>query len=333
MRYGLAIDLGSDSVALSDRLDATVPLLRRAEPLGFEAVSFGELYPTGPGYFHAPSPLLSLAALAPRTNLQLCTGVTLLTAWSPLRLAYESAVLDQLSQGRFVLGAATGGPPTWSRFGVAKEGLSQRLDETLAALRALWSGSDGFDGEYVKIEGGIRPLPVQPGGPPIWLGGLVPRVLRRAAAFADGWYASSNYRLDRQIEPTIERYRAAAAAASAANADVIVNRLCVVAPTEAEAMRIAKRYVEPLLAIYAGFGGLTDADGELLRPDDDLLASLRGELTLIGTPEDVGQQLERYSACGVTHMQLRVQPSDMPAELAQQTIDLLGENVLSSPDR
>lgn len=328
MDFGLALDLGSETHSLRARLDAVVPLLSAAEARGFSAVSFGEQHPTGPGYFHAPGPMLSLAALASQTGLTLCTGVTLLTSWSPLRLAYDAAVLDQLSEGRLILGVAAGGPATWKQFGRTKEGLSQWLDETLTAIKSLWAGEDGFHGEQVHIEHGIRPLPVQAGGPPLWLGGATPRAIRRAAALADGWYASTNYRLDREIEPQILRYKAEVAATGARRSDVVVNRLCVLAPTSGEALRIARTYVEPLLAVYASFGGLRDAAGEPLTRGDDLIAALRDEVALIGTPDEVAAQVERLAASGVTHLQLRVQPQDMPAELAGQTIELAGEELV-----
>jgi hypothetical protein len=96
MQFGLALDLNTTRTTLDRHFDAYIPLLARAADLGFQSVWAGETYPTGPSGSHLPSPLLALAALAPRTTLRLGTGVTLVPAWHPLRLAYDGAVLDQL---------------------------------------------------------------------------------------------------------------------------------------------------------------------------------------------------------------------------------------------
>src|ERR671939_1470803 len=93
----------------------------------------------------------------------------------PLTLAYDGAVLDQLSGGRFVLGVGIGRPHDWARFGLERAAIGDRMDELLAALKALWSGADGFHGRLVSVEGGIAPLPRQAGGPPVWVGGAAPR--------------------------------------------------------------------------------------------------------------------------------------------------------------
>src|SRR5581483_1084290 len=66
MEFGLALDLGTERTTLDRVLDEYVPLLDLAERQGFTSVWAGETYPTGPGYFHLPSPLLALAAPAPR---------------------------------------------------------------------------------------------------------------------------------------------------------------------------------------------------------------------------------------------------------------------------
>jgi alkanesulfonate monooxygenase SsuD/methylene tetrahydromethanopterin reductase-like flavin-dependent oxidoreductase (luciferase family) len=238
MQFGLALDFGTERTTLDRLLDEYVPLIQLAERYAFDAIWAGESYPTGPGFFHVSSPLLVLAALAPRTRLGLGTGVTLLPMWPPLRLAYDAAILDQLSGGRLALGLGLGAPATWARFGVPRERLADRVDETLALLRALWSGAPGYRGEILAVDGGIAPLPVQPGGPPLWIGGLVTRAARRAARYGEGWYASSNYRfLD--VERQAARYREALAdeGKDPAAARVAVNRLCVVAPTPEAARR------------------------------------------------------------------------------------------------
>ena len=50
-----------------------------------------------------------------------------------------------------------------------------------------------LDAPPYRLDGAVmEPGPVQPGGPPIWLGGQGPRGLRLAARYADGWNFASN---------------------------------------------------------------------------------------------------------------------------------------------
>jgi alkanesulfonate monooxygenase SsuD/methylene tetrahydromethanopterin reductase-like flavin-dependent oxidoreductase (luciferase family) len=65
-----------------------------------------------------------------------------------------------------------------------------RMDEHLAAMRALWDEPvPAFDGRFVSFAGVLeRPRPVQRPHPPVVLGGHAPAALRRAARSADGWF-------------------------------------------------------------------------------------------------------------------------------------------------
>src|SRR5262249_21994254 len=67
----------------------------------------------------------------------------------------------------------------------------RRTDEYIGVLRTLWSdATPRVDGQYVHIaDARFGPGPVQPGGPPIWVGGGSRAAVRRAATLADGWHA------------------------------------------------------------------------------------------------------------------------------------------------
>ncbi len=337
VRFGLALDFGTERASLDRVLDEYAPVLELAERYGFHSVWAGENYPRRPGSFHLPSPLLVLAALAPRTRLGLGTGATLAPLWNPLKLAYDGALLDQLSGGRFIMGVGLGNPLDWARFGVDRRTISRRMDETLQALKALWSGSDGFEGEIVSIRGGIAPLPVQPGGPPLWVGGLNERAARRAALFGDGWYAATSYPLP-AIAEQVDRYRAELAKADkqADRPIVAVNRLTFLAQSDAEARRQGGEYVEATLQKYAAMfdpaqvrgadAGVTHLRGQ----SGSLLDAVGRDVCLVGGPDTVRTTVQRYVDAGVTDFELRVAPSDMPIPLVVQTVTLFGEQVIPS---
>jgi alkanesulfonate monooxygenase SsuD/methylene tetrahydromethanopterin reductase-like flavin-dependent oxidoreductase (luciferase family) len=115
---------------------------------------------------------------------------------NPVVLAHQLATLDQISEGRLVLGAgiASDVPNIRAEFvaaGVPFEGRVGRMMEGLRLARALWSGRPvDWDGRW-RVEGGVLgPTPYRPGGPPIWLAGSVRPALERAARHFDGWFAN-----------------------------------------------------------------------------------------------------------------------------------------------
>ncbi len=329
----MALDFGNSRTTIDRLLREYMPYIELAERFGFDSISAGEAYPTDDSYFHLASPLIVLASLAPMTGLRLATGVTLLPGWHPLRLAYDGAILDQVSAGRLMLGIGVGQARLWHRFGIDPDTVGDRMDDLLKALKVLWAGASSYDGKVFSVEGPIRPLPVQVGGPPLLVGGFTQRAARRSAEM-DGWFASTNHNLD-QIRHQVQRYYSALSSAgkTGADANVVANRITVIGPTSAQALEQGRESLEHILRLYARSGGLTVAnqDGEQTRLDgtDPLLLSRSiGGICLVGSPADVRSQLEQYAAAGVNQVQLRVVPGDMPPELVMQTIRLAGEEVL-----
>jgi hypothetical protein len=91
-------------------------------------------------------------------------------------------------------------------------GRGARTAEYIEVMRRLWAGGVAeFHGEHYTIPAGrAAPLPVQRPGPPVLLGGTVPRALQRAGRLADGWITSSRADLSR-IADGIGVIKAAAA--------------------------------------------------------------------------------------------------------------------------
>ena len=120
----------------------TGPLLdlaARAEGLGFDSVWVGDSLLARPRH----DPLTLLAAAATRTQkVQLGTAVFLPALRNPVVLAHQLATLDQISEGRLVLGAgiASDVPNIRAEFvaaGVPFEGRVGRMMEGLAACPRL----------------------------------------------------------------------------------------------------------------------------------------------------------------------------------------------------
>jgi probable F420-dependent oxidoreductase len=136
-----------------------------------------------------PFVALGMAA-AVTTKLKVATGICLVPERNALVTAKEVATLDAYSGGRFLFGIGAG----WLReesemLGVDFPRRWTQTAECIAAMRELWSKPEAsFDGKYVKF-GPVRsnPKPVQQPGPPVLIGSLDKKALKRVAAWADGW--------------------------------------------------------------------------------------------------------------------------------------------------
>ncbi len=183
----------------------TAPLLalaERAEGLGYDSLWVGDSILARPRH----EPLSLLAAVAARTRrVELGTAVLLPALRNPVVLAHQIATLDQISEGRFILGVgiASDVPNIRSEFvacGVPFEHRVGRMLEGLRLCRALWSGEPvDWNGRWVVESGTLVPTPHRPGGPPIWIGGMVRAAIERTGKFFDGWFPNS---------PDPGRYRA-----------------------------------------------------------------------------------------------------------------------------
>jgi alkanesulfonate monooxygenase SsuD/methylene tetrahydromethanopterin reductase-like flavin-dependent oxidoreductase (luciferase family) len=172
----------------------TAPLLRlaqKAEDLGYDSVWIGDSLLARPRH----EPITLLAAVAGRTTrVALGTAVLLPALRNPVVLAHQVATLDQISEGRVILGVgiAADTPPIRAEFeaaGVPFDKRVGRMQEGLRLCRALWSGEPvDWDGRWTVQRGVLGPVPYRRGGPPIWGGGSAPGSLTRAAKSCDGWF-------------------------------------------------------------------------------------------------------------------------------------------------
>lgn len=176
-------------IEIPHRPELLGPAAVRAEALGFDSVWIGDHVA-----FHTPT-LDSLAALgyvaALTRRVRLGPCVYLLALRHPTVAAKLVASLDVLSGGRVVFGVGVGGefPKEFEACGVSPRERGARVDEGIAICRALWGASPtSFEGRFTRFGGvALEPKPVQPGGPPIWIGGRSDFALRRAARVGDGW--------------------------------------------------------------------------------------------------------------------------------------------------
>jgi alkanesulfonate monooxygenase SsuD/methylene tetrahydromethanopterin reductase-like flavin-dependent oxidoreductase (luciferase family) len=187
MRYAI------DIAPLGDLADPTaiVRLAVAAESAGWDGLSIWDSTGVSMGGA-AADPFVTLAAVGAATErLRLIASVIAVSRRRPQLVAQAAATLDRVSGGRFVLGVGAGNDPgDLDPFGEAGP-LSERVARMDAAIAAIDPWLRG-EAARLDVEGAtevrVGPRPVQSPRPPIWLGGMRPGALRRAARW-DGWIA------------------------------------------------------------------------------------------------------------------------------------------------
>ena len=171
----------------------------QAEELGFADVWSSEhiIIPIGAPYppsaiFYDPVLTLTWAAAFTK-KVGLGTSVLVLPMRHPLPLAKELATLQNLSEGRLILGAGVGWMAAeFAALGAPFRERGRRMDEGIAMMRAVWSQDPvSFPARHIPaVVEDMRMLP-QPVKPiPIWIGGSSESALARAVKLADGWHGS-----------------------------------------------------------------------------------------------------------------------------------------------
>jgi len=170
----------------------------QAEELGLDDVWVSEhiivpkdaAYPPSANFW---DPVLTLTwAAAATQRVRLGTSVLVLPMRHPLPLAKELATLQNLSEGRLILGAGVGWlEAEFDALGVPFKERGRRMDEGIAIMRAVW-GQDpvSFEAKWIaaKIDN-MRSQPQPIAAIPIWIGGSSEAAIKRALRL-DGWHGS-----------------------------------------------------------------------------------------------------------------------------------------------
>jgi len=164
--------------------------IRAVEELGFDSFWTGEHI-----VYHRPIldavPILALAAAVTR-RIKIGPATLLLPLRHPTIVAKEFSSLDVLSNGRVVLTVGVGGdyPREFHACGVPMEERGRRANEAIEIIRRYWAGGRfDYDGKVFQLHDvDMLPLPVQPGGPPIWVSGRTDAAIQRAAWLGDGFH-------------------------------------------------------------------------------------------------------------------------------------------------
>ncbi|MEX2623467.1 MAG: LLM class flavin-dependent oxidoreductase [Acidimicrobiia bacterium] len=254
-------------------------IARVAEQVGLDSIWLGDhlLYDL-PGGRRGPwecwSMLAALAAVTER--VQLGPFVAALPFHNPAILAKKAAAVDEISGGRLVFGVGAG----WNRFefdafGLPYERRVDRFAEAFTIVRTLLTeGVIDFDGEFYTLrECELLPRSSRPGGPPLMVGSIGPRMLTLTLPHVQSWNA---WYEDYENDPTQ------------------LGALLATIDAACEKVGRPPEEVEKTVAVYIGF-----PEGPGRRT---------GGNAWTGPAEEIARQLGEVGAAGVDHVQAVLDP-------------------------
>ena len=165
-----------------------------AEQVGFDSLWVGDhlLYRTetgSAGPWEAWSLLAALAAVTERVQIGPLVAAT--AFHNPAMLAKKAATVDEISDGRLILGLGAGwNQVEFDAYGFPFDHRASRFEEAFTIIRSLLTdGVIDFHGEYYTLRDcELLPRP-RPDAPPLMIGSIGPRVLRATLPWVDSWNA------------------------------------------------------------------------------------------------------------------------------------------------
>lgn len=217
-----------------------------------------------------------LSALADATQrVELGTLVVCSSFRNPALLAKMAITLDEVSQGRLILGLGAGwNEPEYEAFGFPYDHRVSRFEEALQIIRPLLKeGKVDFEGKYYQAHDcEIRPLGPRVGGPDLLVGSFGKRMLNLTAKYADLWNTGYLGKPETLVQP----YQEMLEACKGVGRD----------PTTLG--------VTAMIALY--YPDLAPAPDGFDNPP------------LCGTAEEIAQAMLSYEQAGVEHIMFRLIP-------------------------
>jgi alkanesulfonate monooxygenase SsuD/methylene tetrahydromethanopterin reductase-like flavin-dependent oxidoreductase (luciferase family) len=303
-----------------------VEQVRLARKNGFASLWVPHHYLTQPMQMLAPIPVM--AYLARETEGMLMgPNILVMPLLNPAHVAEDAVTLDLLTGGNYVLGIGVGyREDEFNTFNVPLSERAQRLTESVEIIRRLWTEDRvTYHGKIFKIDNlGIGLRPVRPGGPPIWIGGVVDAAVKRAARIGDAWLITNFAHLSALL-PQMKLYSDTLKSVNKPfPTDVPITRECYVGPTRAKALEECKAALEYKYGAYSSWG--LDKQSEGAESFNQPFEEFVKDRFIIGDKAFVKEEVQRYNELlGVNHFLMRVQWPGLEQAKVLRTISSLGE--------
>ena len=293
MKFGVFDHLDASGAPLAEFYENRLRLAETYDRIGIHALHIAEHHATPLGM--SPSPSVFLSAVAQRTKrLRFGPLVYTLALYHPLRLADEICMLDQLSGGRFELGVGRGVSPIeieYFGFDPAKS-QAMYLEAYQVILKAMRERVLTFEGEYYKFKDVPNHMtPFQRPHPPIWYGLSNPESAEFAA---DNKFNVVSNAAPKAVRVITDRYRAEWEKKGNDPKRIPfigMARHAVVADTDAEAMKLARRAYACWWESFNYLWALRGQKAPFTTYTADFDAVLANGQAIVGSPDTVRETI------------------------------------------
>lgn len=305
INFGLGIPTGTEGlmypVPFAQARD-NIKLSVRAEELGFDSV-WGNDHVHTQRYvaseFNQPpryyAPLITLAAIAENTKrIKVATALLVVPFRHPVNIAKELTTLDHLTQGRLLVGVGIGAYREEFEAMTGKKAASvhrgRLLDECLEILTRIFSEDIvSHTGEYFELDNlQSYPKPLQKPFP-FYIGGNSPDGRRRTAQYGTGWLPA--VLTAEEIAAAVEDIRKHCEDLGKDFSQIDIAPQLSVSIGKSNEDAVAKFKKSQL------FKHMESLKKSTLKNQD---VSLVSERNLVGSPDDLADQIQRYIDAGVT---------------------------------
>jgi len=303
--------------SVAAQLPDLIAQTRAARDAGFKSLWFPHHYLTGPLQMLQIVPMM--AYLAPHAEgMQIGPNILILPLLNPVHVAEESATLDVLTGGNYVLGVGLGyREGEFTAFGLSLKERAPRMEESVALIRRLWSGEKvTHKGRFYTVEDhAIGLKPTREGGPPIWFAGTADAAIKRAARLGDAWMIVPSTTLG-DLVPQMRTYRAALGHRVPDCFPMV--RECYVGANHRTALDECRAALQYKYDAYASWG----LSGRQNPAFEDLVR----DRFIIGDAVFVKEEIARYrEALGIDHFMMRCHWPGLEFEKSLASIRRLGE--------
>lgn len=301
-----------DSIWVHDHLTWTQEIHRTHISSGSEEALKSNDHPD---FYEAMTTLAYLSGIVTKARLGMACLVV--PCRNPVYAAKQVASLDVMCGGRLDLGVGIGSPATihsreYEVVGVNRRVRGKICDDYIRAMKSIWTTDPStYEGEFVSFaDAEIYPKPLQKPHPPLWVGGWTEAAMKRTARLGDGW-------LPAWLRPSDigDRFQQVREMATGLGRDPDKIHLGIEVYVSID--RDAKRAQENAMGTFQASRGTYERE---------MTIEFLQDVSLIGSPEQIRDQVQAYGAAGVSHFEAKFIYSDL--DRLSEMMQLFSQEVL-----
>ena len=301
-----------------------VELVQAAETRGFETFWFTE----GSG----KDALAQIAGVGPVTSkIKLGTGIVIHYTRTPSLLAMTLITLDEITNGRVILGLGTGSPKVKDSHGVAFEKPLGLMRDYVTIIKSALKGERvSHNGQAYSVNGFQLGFPAPRPNAPVYVAALNPSITRLAGEVSDGviFYVMT----PDAVKDVLPYLRLGAKEAGRKPSDITVTCFILANPDDSEKgihalkLQLAGFAASPPYKRRLSESGFSKeiedaakalADGDSNRAAKAISDRMAESIAFIGNPSKWNDLINKYRAAGVD------EPIIFPTGASQQSMELM----------